>query len=353
MRAFFHPDQSLHDPQQFMQVGRIREPKDLPSRTEALLGALKQRGIAPEQPADYGTAPALTIHTRSYLDFLQSAFERWRQVPEAGPEVLPNVSPYWNGAPGMAQRPPCRSDWIVAEAGYYLGDMAVPIGPETWRSALRSNHTAVAAADAVIAGEAAAYALCRPSGHHARADRATGFCYLNNSATAAERLRQRFGKVAVLDVDAHHGDGTQEIFYRRNDVLTVSIHVDPNSYYPYYIGYADERGHGEGEGYNINLPLPPKSDDAAFHRAVDAALVQVKDFGAEALVLALGYDSHREDPIGLLDVSTAGFRGIGERIAAAGLPVVVVQEGGYQISVIGDCLGQFLDGLVGSPSKAG
>jgi acetoin utilization deacetylase AcuC-like enzyme len=320
MRAFFHPDQSLHDPQQFMQVGRIREPKDLPSRTEALLGALKQRDIAPEQPADYGTAPALTIHTQSYLDFLQSAFERWRQVPEAGPEVLPNVSPYWNGAPGMAQRPPCRSDWIVAEAGYYLGDMAVPVGPNTWRSALRSNHSAVAAADAVIAGEAAAYALCRPSGHHARADRATGFCYLNNSATAAERLRQRFGKVAVLDVDAHHGDGTQEIFYRRNDVLTVSIHVDPNSYYPYYIGYADERGHGEGDGCNINLPLPPKSNDAAFHQAVDTALAQVKDFGAEALVLALGYDSHREDPIGLLDVSTAGCRVAGRRGPGGRLP---------------------------------
>lgn len=352
MRAFFHPDQSLHDPQQFMQVGRIREPKDLPSRTEALLGALKQRGIAPEQPSDYGTVPALAVHTQSYLDFLQSAFERWREVPEAGPEVLPNVSPYWNGRPDMPHRPPCRSNWIVAEAGYYLGDMAVPIGPNTWRSALRSNHTAVAAADAVIAGEAVTYALCRPSGHHARADRATGFCYLNNAAIVAERLRQRFGKVAVLDVDAHHGDGTQEIFYSRNDVLTVSIHVDPNTYYPYYIGYADERGHGEGEGCNVNLALAPKSNDAAFHQAVDTALERARDFGAEALVVALGFDSHRDDPIGLLDVSTAGFRGIGERVRATGLPTVVVQEGGYQISVIGDCLGQFLDGLLDSSPTA-
>ncbi|CAM5221023.1 Acetoin utilization deacetylase AcuC OS=Bosea thiooxidans OX=53254 GN=ARD30_08715 PE=3 SV=1 [Bosea thiooxidans] len=146
----------------------------------------------------------------------------------------------------------------------------------------------------------------------------------------------------MLDVDAHHGDGTQEIFYRRNDVLTVSIHVDPNSYYPYYIGYADELGEGQGEGCNVNLPLAPKSNDAAFHQAVDRALDKVREFGAEALVVALGYDSHREDPIGLLDVSTAGFRGIGERIGAAGLPTVIVQEGGYQISVIGDCLGEFL-----------
>jgi acetoin utilization deacetylase AcuC-like enzyme len=348
MRAFYHPDQSLHDPQQFMQVGRIRAPKDLPSRTEALLGALSRRGIVPEAPADYGAAPALAVHTGPFLDFLQSAYERWRELPEAGPEVLPNVSPYWNGRPDWPHRPPCRSGSIVAEAGYYLGDLAVPVGPDTWASAIRSNHTAVAAADAVIGGDRLAYALCRPSGHHARADRASGFCYLNNTATVAARLRSRYGKVAVLDVDAHHGDGTQEMFYARADVLTVSIHVDPNSYYPYYTGYADERGHGEGEGCNVNIPLQPKASDAAFHAAVDDGLRYIRAFGAEALVVALGFDSHREDPIGLLDVSTEAFRGIGARVTAAGLPTVVVQEGGYQISVIGDCLGQFLDGLLGN-----
>ena len=348
MRAFFHPDQSLHDPQQFMQVGRLRAPKDLPSRTEALLSALAKRGVTPEPPFDYGEAPALSVHTRPYVDFLQSAYERWRAVPEAGPEVLPNVSPYWNGRPEWQQRPPCPSNWIVAEAGYYLGDLAVPIGPQTWNSTLRSSHAATAAADAVLDGCPVAYALCRPSGHHARTDRAAGFCYLNNSAIAAERLRGRFGKVAVLDVDAHHGDGTQEIFYRRADVLTISIHVDPKSYYPFYVGYADERGHGEGEGYNLNIPLAPKANDAIFHAGVDAAVKQLEAFKPEALVVALGYDSHREDPIGLLDVSTAGFRGIGERIRALGLPTIVVQEGGYQISVIGDCLGQFLDGLLES-----
>ena len=159
-----------------------------------------------------------------------------------------------------------------------------------------------------------------PSGHHARTDRATGFCYLNNSAIAAQRLRSRYGKVAVLDVDAHHGDGTQEIFYRRADVLTVSVHVDPNSYYPYYIGYADERGHGEGEGYNINIPLAPKASDATFHAAVDEAAKKVRAFGAEALVVALGYDSHREDPIGLLDVSTEGFAASANASAPSACP---------------------------------
>lgn len=345
MRAFFHPDQSLHDPQQFMRVGVISDPKDLPSRTDALLGALAKQGIAPELPEDYGLDPALTIHTKPFLDFLATAYERWRVIPGAGPEVLPNVSPYWNGRPEWQSRPPCRSNSVVAQAGYYLGDLAVPMGPNTWKSALRSSHTATAAADAVIDGAGVAYALCRPSGHHARTDRASGFCYLNNSSIAAQRLRSRYAKVAVLDVDAHHGDGTQEIFYRRSDVLTVSVHVDPESYYPFYIGYADEHGYGEGEGYNVNIPVAPKSGDAVYHAAIERGLEKIRSFGAEALVVALGYDSHKDDPIGLLDVSTDGFRGIGERIRTIGLPTVVVQEGGYQVSVIGDCLEQFLKGL--------
>src|SRR5690606_16765445 len=278
-------------------------------------------------PEDHGIEPALSVHTRPYLDFLQDAYERWRATPEAGPEVLSNLSPYWNGRPEWRHRPPCRSDSVIAQAGYYLGDLAVPIGSDTWKSALKSTHTATAAAEAVIGGAPAAFALCRPSGHHARTDRANGFCYLNNSAIAAERLASRYGKVAILDVDAHHGDGTQQIFYHRQDVLTVSIHVDPNVYYPFYTGYADERGISDGEGCNINIPLAPKTGDAAFLAAVDEAAAQVRAFGAEALVVALGYDSHREDPIGMLDVSTEAFREIGKRVQAISLPTVIVQEG--------------------------
>ncbi|MDX6749820.1 histone deacetylase family protein [Geminicoccaceae bacterium 1502E] len=346
MRAFFHQDQHLHAPQQFMRAGVISDPKDLPARVDALLGALAERGITPETPRDQGLEPLLAIHTKPYLDFLASAHDRWQQIPGAGPEVLPNVSPYWNGRPEWPHRPACRSSSVVAQAGHYLGDLAVPLGPQTWRSSLASSHTALAAADAVIDGAAEAYALCRPSGHHARADRASGFCYLNNSAIAAERLRTRFGRVAVLDVDAHHGDGTQEIFYRRSDVLTVSVHVDPDAYYPFYTGYADERGSGEGEGFNRNLPLPPGASDRQMHEAVAEALKEIGAFRPDALVIALGYDSHEHDPIGLLKVTTGGFEGIGRQIGAMGLPTLVVQEGGYQISVIGDCLGRFLDGLL-------
>ncbi|WP_209425407.1 histone deacetylase family protein [Pararhodobacter sp. SW119] len=347
MRAFFDPEQSRHDPQQFMQLGRISDPKDLPSRTEALLTALSRRGITPEAPPDYGLDPILAIHTRPFVEYLSSAYERWSQLPDAGPEVLPNASPYWNGRPEWTARPPCRSGSIVAQTNYFLGDLAVPIGPATWTSALRSAHTAVAGADAVIDGAGPAFALCRPSGHHARADRASGFCYLNNAAIGAERLRGRYKRVAVLDVDAHHGDGTQEVFYRRSDVITASVHVDPVHYYPFFTGYADEEGVGDGTGFNLNLPVAPGSDNATFLATIDTALARIRDFGAEALVVSLGYDAHAEDPIGLLKVTTEGFRAVGARVRDFSLPTLVVQEGGYQVSVIGDCLGEFLDGLRG------
>ncbi len=346
MRAFFHADQHLHDPQQFMRVGRIVDPQDRPARVDALLAALSSRGLTPERPADYGLAPALTVHTQPYLDFLSGAYERWQKIPGAGIEVLPNVSPYWSGRPDWDHRPPCPSQSVVAQAGYYLGGLSVPLGPQTWLSSLKSTHAAIAAAEAILDGAGAAYALCRPSGHHARADQANGFCYLNNTAIAAQHLRTRFTRVAVLDVDAHHGDGTQEIFYLRSDVLTVSVHVDPNEYYPFFTGYAHERGNREGEGCNLNIPLAPKSQDPVMFAAVERGLREVQSFGAEVLVVALGYDSHREDPIGLLDVTTPAFREIGRLVRSAGLPTLVVQEGGYQVSVIGDCLSAFLDGML-------
>lgn len=345
MRAFYHPDQALHDPKQFMRAGVLADPTDLPERTARLLSALAAHGITPERPADCGDAPLMKVHPAHYLTYLATAWDRWKAIPGAGPEALPNTSPYWSGRPDRDARPPCPSPHIVAETGYYLGDMAVALSAHTWTSARRAAQSAVAAADAVRESGGRAYALCRPSGHHCRADRASGFCYMNNSAIAAERLREHFDRVAVMDVDAHHGDGTQEIFYRRGDVLTVSTHADPDGYYPFYTGRSHETGHGAGEGANLNLPLPVGSDDSAFLAAVDQGVARVRSFGAQALVLALGYDAHKQDPLSALNVSTEAFRGIGARVAGLGIPLVVVQEGGYGIEVIGDCLKAFLEGL--------
>ncbi|HEX6214883.1 MAG TPA: hypothetical protein VFZ38_08700, partial [Vicinamibacterales bacterium] len=179
-------------------------------------------------------------------------------------------------------------------------------------------------------------------GHHARTDRASGFCYVNNTAAAAEWLRGRFARVAILDVDAHHGDGTQQIFYRRRDVLTISIHADPRNYYPFYTGYSKETGVGEGDGFNVNLPLAHGSTAAAMNAAIDRAAERIRDFGAAALVVALGFDAHARDPIGVLKLESEDFGDVGARIKAIGLPTVVIQEGGYAVDVLTDCLRAFL-----------
>jgi acetoin utilization deacetylase AcuC-like enzyme len=349
VRAFFSDDQLRHEPQQFMRLGRIAKPTDLPSRAHALRDALAARGIALEVPPDCGRAPLEAVHSVDYLDYLETAYELWRALKlpgvEPGIEVLPNLSPYDNGSPGVA-RAPCPSPSLVARTGYYISDLACPIGPHTWHSVLRSAHTAVAAADAVLESGDSAYALCRPSGHHAHRDRAGGFCYVNNSATAAQRLRQRHERVAVLDVDAHHGDGTQNIFYARDDVLTVSMHADPSAYYPFYTGYAHERGVGAGAGCNLNLPLSHGSGNDAFLQAVDQGVAAVRAFGAQALVLALGFDSYKDDPISVLALDLEAYRQIGARVDALQLPTVVVQEGGYLVEAIGPALDHFLQGFL-------
>ncbi|CAN7155931.1 histone deacetylase family protein [Variovorax sp. LjRoot130] len=348
MKAFFTDEQLLHDPQQFMRLGRISKPADLPTRAHALRDALAARDIELVQPRDYGRAPLEGVHSADYLDYLETAYALWRALKlpgvEPGIEVLPNLSPYHGGTPGVP-RAPCPSPSIVARTGYYISDLSCPIGPHTWRSVLRSAHTAVAAADAVLDSGDAAYALCRPSGHHAHRDRAGGFCYVNNSAAAAQRLRERHGRVAVLDLDAHHGDGTQNIFYARDDVLTVSTHADPSGYYPFYTGYAHERGSGAGEGCNLNLPLPHGAGNELFLQAVDQGLAALRGFAPKALVLALGFDSYKDDPISVLRLDLDAYRRIGEKIGALGLPTVIVQEGGYMVEAIGSALDHFLRGF--------
>lgn len=348
MKAFFSEEQLLHTPRQFMRLGRISAPTDLPARAESLQGALAARGIRVQAPADYGRKPLQDIHSPDYLDYLESAYARWQALRspgvDPGPEVLPNLSPYYNGRIELAGRGPCPSPSIVAQTGYYLSDLSCPIGPQTWRSALRSTHSAVAAADHVASAGGMAYALCRPSGHHAHRDRAGGFCYLNSSAAAANRLLQTWSKVAVLDVDAHHGDGTQNIFYQRGDVMTVSLHADPAGYYPFYTGYAHERGYGAGEGCNLNLPLPHGSGNDTFLQALDTALAALTGYAPQALVLALGFDTYKDDPISVLKLDIDAYRDIGARVASLELPTVIVQEGGYMVEAIGPALDAFLQG---------
>jgi len=305
-------------------------------RATTLLDALAGAGLTPTEPTDHGIAPALTVHADHFVEFLQTAYDEFQKLPNAGPEVLPNIHAYVGAAPSLAPRGKPRPTGIIGRSGWYVGDLSAVIMKGTWESALVSAHAAVSAADAVLAGDKAAFALCRPPGHHAYVDRASGFCFLNNAAIAAERLRQRYKRVAILDFDTHHGDGTQAIYYARNDVFFGSVHTDPSAYYPHYLGYADETGAGAGEGFNLNRPLAFGSEDhdfiAANHDIINAAL----KFGAEAIVISAGWDAHHKDPLSKLKVTTEAYARIGEIYGKLDLPIVIVQEGGYSLEAIAD-----------------
>ena len=337
MKIVYSEKHAGHDPQTFIVRGVKQRSAEQPERATRLLAAAKAAGHQILPPRAFGPGPAAAVHTPDYIDFLQVAAREWAKLPGAGPEVVPNMHP----ARAHASYPKA----LAGRAGWHQADMACPIGPHTWEAALAAAEVAATAADMVLEGEDRVYALCRPPGHHAYADMAGGFCFLNNTAVAAQRLRAKHERVAIFDVDVHHGNGTQGIFYERDDVLTVSIHADPANYYPYFWGYAHERGVGPGEGFNFNLPLPLGSADAPWLEAGDEALARISDFAPTALVVALGLDASESDPLQGLKVTGAGFHAMAEKIAGIGLPTVLVQEGGYLGDDLGRNLVQFLAGF--------
>jgi acetoin utilization deacetylase AcuC-like enzyme len=236
-------------------------------------------------------------------------------------------------------------DGIVGQVGYHLGDASCPVTPETWDSAMASAATAAHGANLVFAGEKLVYALCRPPGHHAASDVAAGFCYFNNAAVAAEMLTRAGRRTAILDIDAHHGNGTEAIFYDRADVLTVSIHAHPRRFYPFFWGYETERGRGEGEGYNLNLPLERGAAISAYRPALEAALARVAAFMPDVLVLAAGLDIAADDPFRAFAIATPAFVEIGRAVASLRLPTLAVQEGGYPSPSLSANLAGLLEGL--------
>jgi acetoin utilization deacetylase AcuC-like enzyme len=338
MKAVFHPGQRAHDPKHFLSSGAQQPNPEQPARIDALLGAAQQAGLEVTAPADHGLSPIAAVHTPEYLRFLQTIYERWQRIPEASAEVIPNIHPDRRGV-GYPKS-------AVGQAGYHQADTACPISAETWESAYWSAQSAVNAAELVLGGAPAAYALCRPPGHHAFADMAGGFCFLNNSAIAAETCIRAERRVAVLDVDLHHGNGTQGIFYRRGDVLTVSIHAHPERYYPFFWGYSQERGEGPGLGVNLNLPIPRGTGDDGFLDGMVLGLERIRSFAPDVLVVALGLDAFEGDPFGGLAVTTPGFGRIAEAVAKLELPSIIVQEGGYLCPELGDNLEAFLGGFI-------
>ena len=339
MFVVFDDAQLQHDPRHFLSSGAPQPNPEVPARAGRLLAAALEAGLERVVPADHGDGPLAAVHSPEYLQFLKHIHRRWSRIPGASAEVVPNVHP--------DRRDGAYPASAVGQAGYHMLDTGCPIGADTWPSARSSAQSAVHGARMVIAGESLVYALCRPPGHHAGRDFAAGFCYLNNVAIAAGVLRSQHERVAVVDIDVHHGNGTQDIFYRRADVLTVSLHADPVRFYPFFWGHASERGEGEGLGCNLNVPLPRGTGDDAYLEALERALQRVDAFAPGALVIALGLDAHEGDPFQGLALTTAGFARIGRALRALDRPALLVQEGGYLSDALGENLKSFLSGFAG------
>lgn len=337
MRVFRSVRSSGHDPDWFFRRGgMIAHPENI-KRFETLEAAVTSAGFALREPDDLSPSILEGVHDPAYVRFLQEAWDRRGEIDSEARELLTTQF----ARVQMNRRPA----GLAGLLGYYMADTSTPIRAGTWEAIFGAAQAAAAAADAALA-DGTAYALCRPPGHHAFTDCAGGFCYLNNTAVAAERLRRGgAGKVAVLDIDVHHGNGTQGIFYTRSDVLTISVHADPNTYFPFFSGYADEKGAGEGLGFNFNFPLPHGVGDVEYLAAIAAGLSCIEAHKPDAIVVALGLDASEHDPIGVLKVTTEGFEAAAAVIAARAWPTVVVQEGGYLCDALPRNLLAFLKGV--------
>ena len=313
---------------------------EVPERAEVILRTLQAAGLGPlTAPVDHGLDPILAVHDPALVDFLRTLYDRYTRELEQTMAVYPDTF-----AVRALRRKPTN---LLGLLGYYAFGVDCPVTEGTWTAAYWSAQCALTAADLVRAGERAAYALCRPPGHHAAADLYGGFCYLNNAAIVARHLQAGAPadtRVAILDVDYHHGNGTQSIFYADPTVLYCSLHADPDDEYPYYWGAADERGEGAGEGFTRNWPLPPQTDDATYVSVLDEAVEAVRAYAPTYLVVSAGFDIAEGDPvaIGGFNISTAGVGEIGRRIARLGLPTAIVQEGGYGLDRLGDDVVAFL-----------
>ena len=309
--------------------GELVTPFECPARADMILARVKDVNLGPViEPRDYGFAPIKRIHDSGFIEFLSSCWRDWEAAGFKG-EAIPVTWP----ARRMGNRIP---NDVEGQIGYYAMAAETSIGNGTWEAAFASAQVALTAQAEVAAGARAAFALCRPPGHHAARDMFGGYCFLNNAAITAQAFVDAGAKrVAVLDVDFHHGNGTQDIFYDREDVLFLSLHGEPQNAFPYFLGYADEVGKGEGEGATENFPLPPGTAYDVWGVALEAACRRILDFGAEVLVVSLGVDTFKADPISFFKLESDDYKVYGERLARLGLPTLFVMEGGYAVEEIG------------------
>ena len=332
MISFHNPLHHLHAPaHEFFRGNRV-DCFENPARADYVEQALRQAGYELLAPDTDATGVLKKVHSQRYLDFLASAWYQWVALDPANATTQPFPS-VW---PVRTLRSDVEPANFIAKLGLYSMDNGTPLARGTWEAAKAGADAAASAAMRISAGKPAAFCSTRPPGHHAGPDFMGGYCFLNNAAVAAQTLLDQGAKrVVVLDVDYHHGNGTQSIFYQRADVLFISIHGDPLTEYPFYLGHADERGEGAGLGFNLNLPLPAGSSVAKWFAALDAACARISQYAPDALVVSLGLDTYVGDPISQFALATEDFSTLGRRLAGLGLPTALVLEGGYAAAELG------------------
>ncbi len=338
----------LHDPGGEIFVG-VRTPgTEVAERADTILAALVEAEAAVVDAEGHPDSALQAVHDAALLEFLESAWDEWTGAGLDRERGQDRVVPYvFAHAALTSGRPAAVPTAGWAKTGYFAYDTMTLIGPGTWEAARAAVDVALTAVDLVAAGAPFAYACCRPPGHHVCRACYGGSCYLNNSAVAASAFADRLGgPVAVLDIDAHHGNGTQEIFYERGHVLVGSVHVDPGAgWFPHFLGFADETGTGDGAGANKNLPIPPGAGDEAWLDAVNELASWARAGGAASLVVPLGVDAAAGDPESPLNVTATGFRRAGRLLGELALPTVLVQEGGYDLESLGRLVREVLLGV--------
>ncbi|KAA0699182.1 histone deacetylase family protein [Neorhizobium sp. P12A] len=339
MRVIYSEDHKLRDAKTELHGGLLVTPFEGPFRAEWILEAVRDAGFSDVvAPNVHGLETALKVHDWGYLEFLSNAWALWKASGAEG-EAIPTSFPVRRST----QRVPNDIDALL---GYYANAAETAITEGTYEAAIASMKCALTGADWLNAGNRFAFSLCRPPGHHAGIDLFGGYCFINNAAVAAQHLIDLGAKkVAILDVDFHHGNGTQDITYDRGDIFFVSLHCEPADAFPYFWGYADENGQGQGEGCNANYPLPRGTTWQPWSAALADALSRIKGFGAEAIVVSLGVDTFERDPISFFKLTSEDFLRMGSEIAGAGLPVLTLMEGGYGVPEIGLNVANMLKGL--------
>ncbi len=345
VQVIYTPAHHGHDPQHEVEASTIHSPWEHVGRAEAIRTRLAaDPAFDLVAPTPWGTEPIEAVHDARLHRFLRTAWEEYQEVVGPTRDVVPDV--FFRPGLRRGMTPAHEPASVLGRLGWYCFETTTPLTVGTYAAARGAVDTALTATAHVIGGDRAVYGLCRPPGHHATSTNYGGYCFFNNAAIAAQHLAATTGaKVTVLDVDYHHGNGTQEIFYDRGDVQYVSLHGDPERAYPYTIGFADETGTGAGTGTNLNSPLPARTDDDAYLAALDRALTAIHEFAPEVLVVSLGLDTFVTDPICDLALTTDGFRRCGESVGALGLPTVVLQEGGYDVTALGANVHSWLSGL--------